>query len=304
LDLNYTITSGSVTMSTGSSWTVATLGKAATASSLTVSGYGDVDEGTDIVLAGSTFTFDASGLSDADGLHIDASNLTGAGTLKGSMQADTITGSNNGDTITGGNGVDDYIGGTGDDTLVLTETVAAADNVTMTSATNGMDTVTGFDFGGGASNDNIVLTIPNTGDIAGGGTGVDQAVSTAINAGGATITALAANTAAAAGNDFVLVAVGDASAVALTATNAAIKTAVAAKMADGAADIAANITAATEGFVFLFPNDANADGTVDSYFLGAYLADATFATTAAADLTIIGIFTDADAANAAAADFT
>jgi hypothetical protein len=303
LDLDFAITDGDVTMSTGSTWTLATAGVAGSASNLTITGYGDVAEGTDIVLAGSTFTFDASGLSDSDGLHIDASNLTGVGTLKGSQQADTITGSNNGDAITGGNGVDDYIGGTGADTLVLTETIAAADNVTITTATNGLDTITGFDFGGGASNDNIVLTIPNTGDIAGGGTGSDTNVSTAINAGGATITALAADTAAVAGTDFALIAVGDATSVALTATQSAIETAVAAKMADGT-DIAANITAATEGFAFLFPNDADGDGTVDSYFLGAYAADATAATTAAADINIVGIFTDADAANAAAADFT
>lgn len=106
LDLNHTITSGTVTMSTASTWTVATLGKAATASSLTISGYGDIAEGTSIALAGSTFTFNAGSLTDSDGLTVTAAALTGAGTITGSTGADTITGGASGDTISGGNGAD------------------------------------------------------------------------------------------------------------------------------------------------------------------------------------------------------
>jgi len=298
LDIDATITSGTVTMSTGSTWTAATLGTAATASSVTITGYGDLAQATPTVLAGSTFTYNAGGLTDATGHAIDASNLSGVGTITGTSGADTITGGSSNDVITGKNGADDITGGAGDDNIVLTEGTAAADNLIMTAASHGMDTITGFDWGGGAANDDMTLTVPTIDDVAGGAGNV----STAINAGGFTITALAANTAAAAGNDFVLVADGDATAVALTSTEAVIEAAIAVKMAD-TTDIAGNITATGEGFGFLFPNDANADGTVDSYFLGYYLAAGVAATTATADVNVIAIFKDADAANAAAADF-
>jgi Ca2+-binding RTX toxin-like protein len=138
LDLNYTITSGTVAMSTGSSWTVATLGKAATASSISISGYGDVAEGTSIALAGSTFTFNAGALNDSDGLTVTAAALTGIATITGSTGTDAITGSGQDDVISGGNGADTIDGGDGIDTITLTETVSAADEVILTSigATN------------------------------------------------------------------------------------------------------------------------------------------------------------------------
>jgi len=142
LDLNYTITSGSVTMSTGSSWTVATLGTAATASSISISGYGDVAEGTSIALAGSTFTFNAGSLNDTDGLTVTAAALTGAATITGSTGTDTITGSGQADAITGGNGADDINPGVGADSIVLTETVSAADTVQLGETTYGSGVLT------------------------------------------------------------------------------------------------------------------------------------------------------------------
>merc|ERR1712054_171859 len=48
LDLDFAITDGDVAMSTGSTWTLATAGVASSASDLVITGYGDVDEGTEI----------------------------------------------------------------------------------------------------------------------------------------------------------------------------------------------------------------------------------------------------------------
>jgi len=171
IDLDYAITSGSITMSTGSALTMDSLGKAGAASSISISGYGDVVEGTAIVLAGTTFTFNAGGLTDPDGLLLDASNLTGAGKLTGSDTADTITGGTTTDTITGGLGADDINASNGADSIVLTETVASEDEVYYLGTTAALqtadagDTITGFAEGAGA--DIIVFELDAFKDPAG-----------------------------------------------------------------------------------------------------------------------------------------
>lgn len=149
LDLNFRIVSGTVTMSTGSAWTLATAG-ATGANSLTITGYGDVAEGTAITLAGTTFTLNASGLTDADGLTVTGANVTSTVSITGSSGADTITGSAGADTLTGSNGADDIIGGVGADRIVLTENVSAADQVFFLGTTAALqkadagDTIVGF----------------------------------------------------------------------------------------------------------------------------------------------------------------
>lgn len=127
LDLDFAITDGDVEMSTGSTWTLDTAGAAGAASDLVITGYGNVD-GT-VTLAGSTFTFNAGGLTDSNGLTVTAAALSGAGTITGSSGADTITGGGSADTITGGLGADSITGGAGADRIVLTETIAAVDEV-------------------------------------------------------------------------------------------------------------------------------------------------------------------------------
>jgi hypothetical protein len=72
-------------------------------------------------------------LNDSDGLTVTANALTGIATITGSTGTDTITGSGQADVITGGNGADTIDGGAGIDTITLTETVAAADEVILTS---------------------------------------------------------------------------------------------------------------------------------------------------------------------------
>jgi len=154
LDFNAAITSGTVTLSSGSAWTFATAGAAGAASSLTITGRGEVVNGTAIVLAGSTFTFNAGGLTDtgAAGLTVDASNLTGVGTLTGTNNADTFTGSAQADVISGGLGADTITGGLGADSLtggsgadhfsVLTVASSAASVAANTTRT--FDSITDF----------------------------------------------------------------------------------------------------------------------------------------------------------------
>jgi hypothetical protein len=202
------------------------------------------------------------------------------------------------DTFTGGADVQTVSITAGRDTLTLG---AGADNVVITAG-SGSVRITDFDFGGGAINDNLQLTATaGITDFAENA----AAVTTGINAGNITFTALAADTAIADASTNVAYKIAtdgaDVTAVALTSTSTAIETAIAAELADGT-DVA---TAAVQGngFLGLIGNDANADGVVDSYFLFEYIADATNATSAVADVTLIGIFEGTDAANINAGDF-
>jgi hypothetical protein len=64
------------------------------------------------------------------------------------------------DTITGGLGEDDIDGGNGVDVITLTEATASDDNLVLSTTSVGgtnYDKVTGFDFGGQATDDNVKL---------------------------------------------------------------------------------------------------------------------------------------------------
>jgi hypothetical protein len=102
--------------------------------------------------AADTFIIDTSGaalqgVTSVKGALITKNTITGndldAQTLVGGNKADTINGGVKGDTITGGEGADTIAGGAGNDTIILTETTSAVDKVTM-AATNGIDTIKGF----------------------------------------------------------------------------------------------------------------------------------------------------------------
>ncbi len=140
LDLNMGLPDLLVTMSSGSTWTTGALGRTGEASVVTVTGTGDVAEGTSIALAGSTFTFSASGLNDSDGIVVTANALSGAASLVGSTGSDSITGSAQADTISGGSGADTITGGAGADSLTGG---AGADDFVMVAADAG-DTITDF----------------------------------------------------------------------------------------------------------------------------------------------------------------
>jgi len=136
LSINANIASGStVTMSSGSTWSAASLGGTGV-SSLTVSGTGNFD--TAVTLSGTAFTFNASSLIDTSGVSV----LGGSGN-------DVITGGAYNDTINGGSGNDALTGGAGNDTLT-----GGANNDTVTAGL-GQDTII---FAGGSGNDTIYLS--------------------------------------------------------------------------------------------------------------------------------------------------
>ncbi len=146
LDLDTAVTSGTVAMSSGSQWHVNTIGGSGAVTSITLTGTGDVDAGKtgsviapDIRVIGSTVTFNASGLTDADSLSVSSTATTAATislplTATGAGEISTGAGA---DSLTGGNGADRF-GVTG---RVETFTFTATDNADVIKLTvNGVDT--------------------------------------------------------------------------------------------------------------------------------------------------------------------
>jgi hypothetical protein len=155
---------------------------------LTVKGDGNVAD-----LLGATETTAAQTL-DFSNITIDNTLATGAGGLAITTNngVNSVTGSGGADTITGGTGIDTIIGGAGGDTIIggqandvitggegadkidirsgtdsvsLGEATAAADVLLMNG---GLTTVTGFDFGGTATDDNIQMDISGIEGALGG----------------------------------------------------------------------------------------------------------------------------------------
>ena len=122
---------------TGQDDTVTLAGFTLTNASLTLNGLGGDD-----TLTGST-----AATTTIDG-------GSGADTITGGGVADTLLGGDGADTITGGNGADVITGGDGIDSIVLTETVAAADDVRLTNdAAGNQSVVTGW----ATANDQIIF---------------------------------------------------------------------------------------------------------------------------------------------------
>jgi hypothetical protein len=232
----------------------------------------------------------------ADFINMDAATGTVGYTINGSTSSDDITGSDFDDIIDGGADADEIRGGAGDDDLTGG---AAADNFVYASATDGVDTYTDFVFNG---TDTLELTIGTLHDIGGGG--ADSNVSTAVNAGAVTPAALAADVAAVATTDLAVISgnSADMTVVSLTAAQATIEAAIVAELADGAADFSANITATGEGTLLLIENDVDNNGAADSFFLVEVASANGDGVTDTGEVTLLGIFEDADAANVAAGD--
>jgi Ca2+-binding RTX toxin-like protein len=160
LDLNLGITSGTATLTSAfnaqSAWTVDTIGKAGQTTSLTITGTGDVDASAgSIVLSGTSVSFNASGLTDADGLSVTAAAVTVASTISGSSGADVIVGSAGADVLTGGVGADNITGGVGADTI----TGGTGPDIIVIGATHSGITVATADrvVGFVTNEDNLVL---------------------------------------------------------------------------------------------------------------------------------------------------
>ena len=135
LSIAATLSTGStMAMLSGATWTATTLGNAG-ASSLTVSGVGNMDAVT-TVLNGSTFALNASGLEDGDGISVRAGTATV--NVTGTAFADELSGAAGGDALTGGAGADRF-GLTGR-TETITLTFTAGDQVALTA--NGVATAT------------------------------------------------------------------------------------------------------------------------------------------------------------------
>lgn len=137
------LTDADATLSTSSVLQLGTsLGAAGAASNLKVSGRGSLDfddgstsitDGLAVTLAGSSFVFDASGLTVDTG----AKNITGtagddtiktglgADSLDGGAGNDIIQGGGGDDVLTGGAGTDAITGGAGSDTVVYSDITAA-----------------------------------------------------------------------------------------------------------------------------------------------------------------------------------
>ncbi len=247
LDLNLGITSGTVTLTSAfsgeSAWTVDTIGKAGQTTSLTITGTGDVDASSagSIVLSGTSVSFNASGLTDNDGLSVTADAVTVASTISGSSGDDVIVGSDGADVLTGGAGDDVITGGAGADTI----TGGTGADIIVIGATDSGITV--------ATADRVVGFVTNEDNLSLGAAGDDV--------GGASTdeTYTEAGSAVA---DF---------AAALIAANAAL---LAMDATEGTATKFYNLQwDATNGYLFI---DSDADGDADMVVVLPGITGATF----------------------------
>ena len=254
---------------------------AATAANLVITGANATADFTNL-------TFTQSGGANAFDTGVDtvtinigsttAASTTGttlADTINGTDLAagDTIIGGTGADTITAGGGTDTITIGSGQDTVSLTETTAAADTLIWATAfaagNANAATVTGFAFGAGADLIDIQVNLANGTTTA---TSTLAALAPVVTTSNATATA----------NDviFTLNGAGDILAAGTTIANA----------------VANAVTALTSGTDFASANIATGDSLIlqmndgTNTFVFHYVADATAATTAAADLTLIGVF--------------
>jgi len=138
-------------------------------------------------VAKDTFVVDASsagldGVTSIKGALITKNTITAndldATTIVGGNKADALNGGAKADTITGGEGADVITGNEGNDTIILTETTSAVDKVTLIAASNGVDTVIGFN----SSKDVVNLEGSVTGNDSAGAATFAQ-VNTALTAG-------------------------------------------------------------------------------------------------------------------------
>ena len=143
LDIESGVTSGTVTMSSGSVFFADVIGKAGRDTSITFTGTGDVDKTaagvTNITLLGATASLNFGGLTDSDGVSI-ISNASVAGTVTGTAFADEISGGAGNDSLSGGSGADRL--GTIGRTETITISGVSATTDTFNATINGVTTLT------------------------------------------------------------------------------------------------------------------------------------------------------------------
>lgn len=255
-------------------------------------------------------SFDASGVV-ANGTDDTAANLavtfTSANTtasasitIKGGAGNDVLAGNAttaNANNITGGEGADQITTGLGNDTFVLTETTAAADTVVFaTTANNGIDTITGFQAGAGATTDKAKLVAAATTNAAQDVAGVADfaAISVALTS-GAQAYVLGASTAT---NDIIEITTALSSFGSLGAAGVVDGTELL-KALSSTNVAASSFTTSTAGDDFYLVAYQNGN---------AYLYQVTDAgldtTVVAADIALVGVFNGVAAGAFAAGDFT
>ncbi|ABC24633.1 beta strand repeat-containing protein [Rhodospirillum rubrum] len=264
--------------------TVSSLTSSAAVTGITVTGAHDVSITTgalgvnvntaiDASALTGAFTLDASAATGANGLSVTSG--TGNDTITGTANADIIRVGAGNDTVTAGAGIDRIDLGAGNDTVVFGEAFAAGNA--------NHDVVTGFTFGA-ASEDkyDIGFTVAN---------GTTNAT--------ANLAALApvavADNGSASANDVIFTFSGanDKLAANTTATTA-VANAVTALTSGG--DFAASNVTAGDSLVLVLDNGTDS-------FIFHYVADATPATTSAADLELIGVVTGQLASQVVTGDF-
>ena len=218
-------------------------------------------------------------LSTTAGRSITGTTL--ADSITGGSLADVIIGGTGADTIVGGEGADTITIGVGADTVSLTEVTAAADTLVWSTAfaagSANAAAVTGFAFGAGADLIDINVALQNTSEATtAAGTGATNTIAAIA------VTAVVNNASAADGGTAVVFTFNGANDLLAAGTTAATAVANAVTALTSGADFGANL--ATGNSLILQMND----GT--NTFVFHYLADATPATTTAADLALIGVF--------------
>jgi hypothetical protein len=198
MDLDLGITTGTATLTSAfgaeALWTVNTIGKVGQATSLTITGTGDVDAASGaIVLSGTTVNLNASGLTDADGIEVSADdNVTVSATIRGSSGDDVITGSDGADSLNGGNGADTITGGTGADVINVTEASNARSSDTIVlaagdSSAAAIDEIIGYNVAGLTSDDVLEFATAGT-DVVADEAATDVSVASVVAASDASTT--------------------------------------------------------------------------------------------------------------------
>ncbi|MFP5469832.1 MAG: hemolysin-type calcium-binding region, partial [Alphaproteobacteria bacterium] len=221
---------------------------------------------------------------------------TGAQNITTAAGADIINGGADADTITSGAGADTITVGAGQDIIDLTEGAAAADSVIYATAfvagNANAATITGFAHGAGADTFDVGFALAHGTLTFAAGTGGTNTIAASTPVTVADNGTTAANT----GVVFLLSGVGDQMATS-NATNAVANAVTAMTTTGAVADFAAANVATGDSLIVVLDDGTNS-------FVFHYVADATAATTAAADLELIGIINGvADAGTFATGDF-
>jgi len=136
VDLPMAVTAGTASIGYSGTWDLEVLGQAGAATSMTVSGDGDITSNNVIALYGSKVTFNASALVGTNGFDVNGTALSDASTIRGGAGANVLIGGAGNDTISGGGDADTLVGDSS--TSTFTVTAMHTSNTTATLALSGV----------------------------------------------------------------------------------------------------------------------------------------------------------------------